>query len=80
MGGTRLLDDHVHDVPDAVFDLLEAVARKTPNHLMVIVERDGRYPEFQDLLIQIRLAKTAISKGRASRASEELLPSLAKVQ
>jgi len=80
MGGTRLLDDHVHDVPNAVFDLLEAVARKTPNHLMVIVERDGRYPEFQDLLIQIRLAKTAITKGRASRASEELLPSLANVQ
>ncbi len=76
MGGTRLLDDHVHDVPDAVFDLLEAVAREAPHHLMVIVERDGRYPEFEELLFQIRQAKSAISRGRESRASKEALPSL----
>lgn len=66
-GGTRLLDDHVHDVPDQVFDLLEVVARETPNPLMVIIERDGRYPDFEDLLFQVRQAKTAVSKGRNLR-------------
>ena len=66
-GGTRLLDDHVHDVPNEVFELLEAVARKTANTLMVIIERDGRYPDFETLLQQVRQAKAALRKGRIAR-------------
>jgi uncharacterized protein (UPF0276 family) len=69
-GGTRLLDDHVHDVPDQVFDLLEVVARTAANPLMVIIERDGRYPDFEELLFQVRQAKTAISRGRTLRAAD----------
>lgn len=66
-GGTRLLDDHVHDVPKIVFDLLEAVGRKTANNLMVIIERDGRYPDFNVLIEQLRNAKLALKSGRNQR-------------
>jgi uncharacterized protein len=72
-GGTRLLDDHVHDVPMVVFDLLEAVGKKTSNNLMVILERDGRYPDFDILMRQIRQAKLSLQKGRAARKTEQVL-------
>lgn len=75
-GGTRLLDDHVHDVPMVVFDLLEAVGRKTANNLMVIIERDGRYPEFEALMGQIRQAKRSLQKGRVARKTDQLLSSV----
>lgn len=72
-GGTRLLDDHVHDVPMIVFDLLEAVGKKTSNNLMVILERDGRYPDFDILMRQIRQAKQSLQQGRAARKTEQIL-------
>jgi uncharacterized protein (UPF0276 family) len=75
-GGTRLLDDHVHDVPMVVFDLLEAVGRKTANNLMVIIERDGRYPDFEALMRQVRQAKQSLQHGRAARKADQLLSSV----
>jgi uncharacterized protein len=72
-GGTRLLDDHVHDVPEAVFQLLEYVAARAARPLMVIIERDGRFPEFAHLLEQIRSAKHALKRGRAAQAKETVL-------
>jgi len=75
-GGTRLLDDHVHDVPMIVFDLLEVVAKKTDNNLMVVIERDGRYPDFEILLRQVRQAKKSLQKGRTARRTEQLLGNL----
>lgn len=75
-GGTRLLDDHVHDVPEIVFDLLEVVACKVPNHMMVIIERDGRYPDFEILLNQVRLAKDALQKGRATQKTNKVISDL----
>ncbi|MEO0013103.1 MAG: hypothetical protein RLZZ535_1492 [Cyanobacteriota bacterium] len=77
-GGTRLLDDHVHDVPDIVFELLEVVASKVPNYLMVIIERDGKYPDFDILLNQVRQAKTALQKGRATQKTNQLMTNLMK--
>jgi hypothetical protein len=65
-GRPRLLDDHLHDVPDPVFDLLEALAASVSQSLTVIVERDGRYPRFDALLAQLARARRALAAGRAS--------------
>jgi uncharacterized protein len=67
-GSQRLLDDHFHDVPDPVFDLLEETAARAPGPLTVILERDGDYPSMDSLLAQIAQARRALAKGRARRA------------
>jgi len=66
-GRPRLIDDHIHDPPPCIYDLLEALAFKAPRHLTVIIERDGRYPEFGALLEQIAKARAALASGRARR-------------
>ena len=65
-GGQRLLDDHLHDVPPAVFDLLTQLARHAPQPLTVIVERDGNYPSFGHVLGQLELARAALRAGRST--------------
>jgi uncharacterized protein (UPF0276 family) len=74
-GSQRVLDDHLHDVPDPVFDLLEEAAALSPNSLTVILERDGAYPSMDCLLAQIELARRALARGRGrqqvSRAALE---------
>jgi uncharacterized protein len=66
----RLLDDHVHDVPDACYALLEEVAFRVEQPLMVIIERDGRYPPMAALIEQLQEARGALRRGRARRASQ----------
>jgi uncharacterized protein (UPF0276 family) len=69
-GGTRrLLDDHLHDVPDPVFALLEELAARSPHPLTVILERDGRFPPFGVLLAEIERARQVVAAGRARRAA-----------
>jgi len=63
--GRRLLDDHVHDVPDDVFELLSLLASRIPQSLDVIIERDGAYPDFSRLLSQLDSARAALQQGRA---------------
>lgn len=63
-GSRRLLDDHVHDPPGIVYDLLTALARKAPRPLTVILERDGAYPPWRDLESQLAGARAALSAGR----------------
>lgn len=60
----RLLDDHVHDVPPPVFELLALLARHAPLQLDVIIERDGAYPEFGCLVAQMDAARDALRRGR----------------
>ncbi len=60
----RLLDDHVHDVPPEVFELLTLLAEHAPQPLDVIIERDGEYPKFECLLSELEAARTAIAGGR----------------
>lgn len=60
----RLLDDHVHDVPGAVFELLALLAQHAPRQLDVIIERDGEYPDFTCLLTQLDAARDALRRGR----------------
>jgi len=63
----RWLDDHRHDVPDAVFDLLVDVASSTSRPLTVIVERDGNYPPIEHLLDELDRARATLALGRARR-------------
>ena len=64
-GARRLLDDHLHDVPPPVFELLAELGRKAPQPLTVIIERDGRYPPFVQLLGELAAARRALAAGRA---------------
>lgn len=63
----RLLDDHLHDVPDEVHALLETLARSVPQPLDVTLERDGNYPAFEVLLQQLQQAREALARGRAAQ-------------
>jgi uncharacterized protein (UPF0276 family) len=63
-GARRLLDDHLHDVPLAVFELLHELGRLGSQPLTVIIERDGRFPPIARLLEQLDLARTALAAGR----------------
>ena len=54
----RVLDDHQHAVPDAVYELLALVdARDAP----VILERDGAWPEIEVLLREVERAADVIA-------------------
>ncbi len=69
-GQKRLLDDHLHDPPQQVYALLTQLARHAPQTLSVIVERDGHFPEFNTLLDQLELARTALRHGRQLAAED----------
>jgi uncharacterized protein (UPF0276 family) len=60
----RLLDDHLHDPPEAVYALLTHLAAHGPVPLTVIIERDGRFPELTVLLAQVERARQALAAGR----------------
>lgn len=61
----RLLDDHLHDVPDPVYQLLEEVGARAKRPLTVILERDGNFPPIDWLLGQLDRARRAVARGRA---------------
>jgi uncharacterized protein (UPF0276 family) len=65
IGGGKILDDHLHDVPPAVFALLTEVGARVARPLTVILERDGRYPPIADLLAELDHARAALAAGRA---------------
>jgi uncharacterized protein len=67
-----LIDDHNHDPPPVVYQLLETLAFKAPQPLTVIIERDGRYPEFSVILEQIGRTRAALAAGRARRRDFDL--------
>lgn len=70
-GARRLLDDHLHDVPDPVYELLEEVAARVPQPLAVIIERDGKFPPIEALLAQLDRARRAVARGRARLLQRE---------
>lgn len=61
----RLLDDHLHDVPDPVYQLLEEAGARSPHPLTVILERDENFPPVEWLIEQLDRARAAIARGRA---------------
>jgi len=62
---SRMLDDHLHDVPLPVYDLLREAGTRAPRPLTVILERDGLYPPIHELLAQLRAARNVLAEGRA---------------
>jgi uncharacterized protein len=66
-GERRLLDDHLHEVPETVFTLLEELGARSPQPLTVVVERDGNYPAIAPLLEELDRARRALVRGRARR-------------
>jgi uncharacterized protein (UPF0276 family) len=71
-GAQRLLDDHLHDVPDPGYGLLEEVAARAPQPLTVILERDGNFPSIESLLTQLDRARQAVARGRARIVTHEV--------
>ncbi|VFR16627.1 Uncharacterized protein conserved in bacteria, NMA0228-like [plant metagenome] len=65
----RLLDDHLHDPPEAMTALLAHLAARAPQPLTVILERDGRYPDMAVLLDQLDALRAALASGRAQRST-----------
>jgi uncharacterized protein (UPF0276 family) len=68
----RVLDDHLHDVPDPVYGLLEEVGARTKPGLMVILERDGDFPSIECLLNQLDRAREALARGRERTLRREV--------
>ncbi len=62
--GELLLDDHIHDVPEEVYDLLNVLGKSVPQPLTVIIERDGEYPAFQLLLAQVQRTRNVLMEAR----------------
>jgi uncharacterized protein (UPF0276 family) len=61
---SRLIDDHAHDPPSDVYVLLECLASIARNPLTVILERDGDFPAFDELLRQLGRTRAALAAGR----------------
>ena len=64
-GERRLLDDHVHSPPDAVFELLRVLESRTAAGFDVVLERDGHYPAFAVLLEELDRARAALNSRSA---------------
>jgi hypothetical protein len=60
----RVVDDHLHPVPDAVYVLLRETARLAPGPLTVVLERDGCFPPVPELLDELDRARAAVAAGR----------------
>jgi hypothetical protein len=73
-GAQRLLDDHLHDVPEAVYELLTCVGARASQPITVLLERDGKYPPIEILLDQLDRARTALASGRAMRTKAAAAP------
>jgi uncharacterized protein len=63
-GTQRLLDDHLHAVPEPVYALLTELGARAPQPLSVVLERDGAYPAFDELLAELERARQALHEGR----------------
>jgi len=61
-GERRLLDDHVHSPPDAVFELLRVLESQTTGSFDVVLERDGHYPSFDLMLEELDRARAALNQ------------------
>jgi uncharacterized protein len=66
-----LLDDHLHDVEQPVYDHLSEIAARAAHPLTVVLERDGAYPPMPVLLDQLDRARAALAQGRRRQAAHE---------
>lgn len=68
-GRTLRRDDHRHAVPTEVFDLLTLIGSLAPQPLTIVLERDGAFPPFVELLDELALARAALAAGRRAAAA-----------
>ena len=66
-GVTLRVDDHRHDVPADVFELLTLVGALAPQPLTIVLERDGEFPPFDQMLEELERARVALAAGRRAR-------------
>ncbi len=64
----RLLDDHKHPVPNEVFALLAHVRNDATT---VVIERDGEYPAFDELLEELDRARRVVPLAASERTPVE---------
>lgn len=72
----KLLDDHLHSVPDICYELLEELGALAPQPLFVSIERDGRFPPFIQLIGELNRARTSLARGRAKAEAARIPASL----
>jgi uncharacterized protein (UPF0276 family) len=63
------IDDHRHEVGSEVYELLTIVGQRARQPLTVVLERDGAFPTFAELLADLERARQALGAGR--RAAQE---------
>lgn len=61
---TFRIDDHCHDVTSDVLELLTIVGERAHHQLTVVLERDGAFPPFGDLLVELQRTREALDAGR----------------
>lgn len=59
-----LLDDHLHEVADPIYDLVTEVAARAKQPLTVVLERDGAYPAMEVLIKELDRTRAALALGR----------------
>ena len=68
-GVTLRIDDHRHEVPPNVYQLLTLVGELAPQGLTVVLEREGAPPPFEGLLAELDRARVALAAGRRAARS-----------
>lgn len=63
IAGDRILDDHLHAVPEVLYAMLADVA---DDETTAIIERDGNYPPFEELLAEVRRARQSCQTACSS--------------
>lgn len=53
----KILDTHLHSVPEEVFELLKFTLNRKQQNLDIVLERDGNYPPISELLDEIEKAR-----------------------
>lgn len=71
-GRARLIDDHLHDVPDEAHLLLEEVACRVNGPLTVILERDGAFPSIDSLVAELDRIRATLQRARHQRRPDRL--------
>jgi uncharacterized protein len=70
-GHALRIDDHRHPVSADVFDLLALVGELAPQPLTIVLERDGEFPPFAQLLSELECARQSLSAGRSRAAGRK---------
>ncbi len=71
-GRALRIDDHRHPVSADVFDLLSLVAELAPQPLTIVLERDGDFPPFAQLLSELDRARQSLTAGRSRAAAPQI--------